>query len=277
MDPSEPQRSFYSVVQYVPDIVTDERINVGVLVFEGNVIRSRFLRNWKRVQVFGGEDVAFLRDLAQRAREWSSEDLTLPGMASGARLNEEGLAKLAAEWHNTVQFTPPRASVLPPDDLLVDVASRFLHDQARRKPRFRDRPTAARLAATSLRHALHARLGEQADAMLRRNIRVQGALDEHLFDIAVTNGEVKLAAHALSFEGRHTPALEREVKASAWAVDDIRKRTLDLELAVVALPPRTRTKTYDQAAHVLRELGAAFVTEQETDNWANHVAESLAA
>ncbi len=136
---------------------------------------------------------------------------------------------------------------------------------------------AAKLVATRLRHALQARLGEQAKAMLRRNIRVQGALDEHLFDITVMNGKIKLAAQALSFEGPHTPALEREVKASAWAVDDIRKGTRDLELAVVALPPRTKSKTYDHAAHVIRELGATFVAEPDTDDWANHVAELVVA
>jgi hypothetical protein len=164
-----------------------------------------------------------------------------------------------------------------PDELLTDVASRFLREQVRQKPRFRDRPTAAKLAATRLRHALQARVGEQANAMLRRNIRVQGALDEHLFDITVMNGKIRLTAQALSFEGPHTPALDREVKASAWAVDDIHKRTRDLDLAVVALPPKTKSKTYDHAAHVIRELGATFVAEPETDDWANHVAELVVA
>lgn len=273
MEPNEPHPSFYTVVQYVPDLVADERVNVGVLVFQGNLIRSHFLRSWKRVQAFGGEDVTFLRDLVQRVKEWSSDELTLPGTEPSLGLNEQALMRLTAEWRNAVQFTPPRGSVLAPDQLLTDVASRFLREQVRQKPRFRDRPTAAKLAAAKLRYALQARLGEQAKAMLKRNLRIPGALDEHLFDVTVMNGEIRLAAQALSFEGPHTPALEREVKASAWAVDDIRNRTRELELAVVALPPRTRSKTYDHAAHVITELGATFVAEQETDAWANHVAE----
>jgi Protein of unknown function (DUF3037) len=277
VEANEPHPSFYTVVQYVPDLVADERVNVGVLVFQDNLIRSHFLRSWKRVQAFGGEDVTFLRDLAQRVKEWSSDQLTLPGTKPGLGLNEEALMRLAAEWRNTVQFTPPRASILAPDELLTDVASQFLREQVRQKPRFRDRPAAAKLAATKLRYALQARLGEQAKAMLKRNIRIPGALDEHLFDVTVMNGDIRLAAHALSFEGPHTPALEREVKASAWAVDDIRKRRGDLELAVVALPPRTRSKAYDQAAHVIRELGATFVAEQEADAWANLMAELVAA
>ncbi|HZD70891.1 MAG TPA: DUF3037 domain-containing protein [Actinomycetes bacterium] len=277
MEPNEPHPSFYTVVQYVPDLVADERVNVGVLVFQGNLIRSHFLRSWKRVQAFGGEDVTFLRDLAQRVKEWSSDELTLPGTEPSPSLNEEALMRLTAEWRNAVQFTPPRGSVLAPDELLTDVASRFLREQVRQKPRFRDRPTAAKLAATKLRCALQARLGEHAKAMLKRNLRVPGALDEHLFDVTVMNGEIRLAAQALSFEGPHTPTLEREVKASAWAVDDIRNRTRELELAVVALPPRTRSKTYDHAAHVITELGATFVAEQEADVWANRVAELVAA
>jgi Protein of unknown function (DUF3037) len=55
---------YYSVVQYLPDPVTDERVNIGVITYGDGGIRCRFLRTWTRVRMFGGEDVSFLREFA---------------------------------------------------------------------------------------------------------------------------------------------------------------------------------------------------------------------
>src|SRR5579885_3191655 len=38
--------SFYTVVQYVPDPVADERINAGVIVFSRDRVAARFVKNW---------------------------------------------------------------------------------------------------------------------------------------------------------------------------------------------------------------------------------------
>jgi hypothetical protein len=48
----------YSVIQYLPDPATDERINFGVLAFgDGDHLYARFVRNW-----------SFLRGTRPRAR-----------------------------------------------------------------------------------------------------------------------------------------------------------------------------------------------------------------
>ncbi len=53
--------SFYTVVQYVPDPVTDERVNIGVIVAAEDTVQSRFLSNWRRVKQFGGTLESWLR------------------------------------------------------------------------------------------------------------------------------------------------------------------------------------------------------------------------
>ena len=42
--------SYYSVVQYVPNPMSGERVNVGVIAFDGHAVRTRFLRNWTRAR-----------------------------------------------------------------------------------------------------------------------------------------------------------------------------------------------------------------------------------
>ena len=58
--------SHYSIVQYVPDPIADERINVGVIATgENGTVRVRFLGHWQRVHQFGRGDVSFLQEFAR--------------------------------------------------------------------------------------------------------------------------------------------------------------------------------------------------------------------
>ena len=49
--------TFYSVIQFVPDPVADERMNAGVVVFGNGRILVRFVENWGRLQRFSNQDV----------------------------------------------------------------------------------------------------------------------------------------------------------------------------------------------------------------------------
>lgn len=77
--------AYYTVVQYVPDPVTDERVNIGVIAFDRGVVRSRFLRNWRRIQQFGSENLAFIKEFVQRVLRSSSLEVPLPGDCPAAR------------------------------------------------------------------------------------------------------------------------------------------------------------------------------------------------
>jgi hypothetical protein len=109
---------------------------------------------------------------------------------------------------------------------------------------------------------------------LRRNEVVEGSLDAHEFDVALANGSPKLGVLAMSFELRSPNELSREVGANAWTIDDV-TNALDLEIAVVALPPRSQSKTYDHAVNLFESLGADVVPEPEIDDWASDVAHEV--
>lgn len=260
--------SFYSVIQYVPDPVTGERVNVGVVTVRGEEVHAKFLTDWRRIRSFGGEDLDFLKEFARAAQSWSKAQDRLPGLEERVRLNEQGIRNLAGKWINTVQFTELKASLLDPSELLIDAANRFLRTQPRRRRGFRDRRAAAALARNTIEMVVQDVVGSRWRELVRRNDTVAGRFDDHRFDVSVKNGDIMLAVRALSFEGPASHELEREVDATAWALDDVRKARRDIELAVAALPPRTRSKTFDSARRVFEGLEASFVVEDDLQSWA---------
>ena len=57
--------SRYCIIRYVPNPLTEERVNVGVIAYDDTQVRVRFLERWNRVKHFAGRDITFLRDLAR--------------------------------------------------------------------------------------------------------------------------------------------------------------------------------------------------------------------
>lgn len=267
--------SFYSVVQYVPDPIADERINVGVIVFGEKGVASHFLSDWRRVKGFGGEDTAFLQTFAKRVEEAEDPQLLLPALRGVYKLDEEALRKFAGKWKNSIQFTTPRASTRDVDPLLEEIARRFLREHVPAKREFRDRRAAATLAAQHVELALNERIGEDARHFLKRNFLVYGKLDEHRFDVSVANGKVYLAAYALSFEGQDFESIVRDVRIAAWTVDDVRLKDRELPIAVVAIPPKKHVEPFTRAKRIFSGLEATFVTEDEVGDWARNAVDKL--
>ncbi|MEM9544071.1 MAG: DUF3037 domain-containing protein [Cyanobacteria bacterium P01_E01_bin.42] len=72
--------SRYSIIQYVPDPIAEERINIGVLVFDRQNVKVHFLSNWKRVRYFGRqEDIRTLKSFAERMQKSAEQGLLFPG------------------------------------------------------------------------------------------------------------------------------------------------------------------------------------------------------
>jgi hypothetical protein len=110
--------SYYTVVQYYPDPIAGERINIGVIAFGDGRLRSRFLENWRRVEQFGSEDISYLHDFARRAEAW----------------DEATLKDCMAWWKRSIQFREPLPSLLDPEKLLDEVVRLFLREPTDRLP-----------------------------------------------------------------------------------------------------------------------------------------------
>lgn len=266
--------SFYAIVQYVPDPVADERLNVGVIAFGDGMILTRFVKNWSRVKLFGGSSVSFLREFVSIAANWAPPQIAIPGVDDGVHLSPEEFRRLSGKWINSIQFTEPKASLLTVDETLK-AAGRFLTEPPSKHRGFRDRRVAISVAFRGLTAAITEAGGDVAAKAVEKNYKVRGSLDEHRFDLAIHNGKPLLAAQCISFEGPVSKDLEREVDAAAWSIDDVLRADPNLSVGVVTLPPKSKSKIYDRAVYVFEGLHATVVAEGEVPVWASTTSKAI--
>jgi hypothetical protein len=110
--------AYYTIVQYVPDPVTNERINIGVVVLSQGHVLSRFVQNWDRVADFGREDIRYLQSFAREVE----------GMS------EQRLREIIGDWNHSIQFSPLAGSSLGGVELLDDAVGRYLQGYAAKEP-----------------------------------------------------------------------------------------------------------------------------------------------
>jgi Protein of unknown function (DUF3037) len=269
----------YTVVQYVPDPTAGERINFGVITWDAQHIRSRFVAHWSRIRSFGGEDVSFLRDFARGVTELTTPQMPLPEIG-GDKLDLSRLKKMIGEWSYSIQFTEPRGSLRDAQTLLEEVASVFLRQPGFRVRRGRSRRYAASLAYSYLLKAVKQQAPDGAENLVRHNEFLQGKLDKHRLDVVLANGKLLAALNALSFEISESEHLEREIQVTAWTIDDLRKLYRKLPVAIYMLPPLENevSDSYARATRLFKSLHADVVTsERAMQAWAEQRAQSLPA
>lgn len=118
--------TFYCILQYVPCPIANERINIGVLVFNDKDIKFQALKSWKRVHDFGRENLDFLYDFVERMHEWTRNGFLFPGDDKLHLSRVERMRELSNSWMNSIQFTQPHPSLANIDKLLIDIVEDFL-------------------------------------------------------------------------------------------------------------------------------------------------------
>jgi len=272
--------SQYTVIQYVPNPIADERINIGVLTFNDQVVRIHFLQNWKRVKQFGNEDVSFLREFADRMEESAARGSFFLEECSRDTPKHQQIIKVARGWMNSIQFTEPCGSLLDVDSLLEDAAETYLleieniEDNLPKKIFSRDRKVASKIANKTVKQVLKELKGEQAQEYFKTSLA--GKHEGHKLDAVVANGKPYLAVHGLSFEV-HSP--KSVLDALSWAIVDVKNSYQGLPFGVLLLPPkrelRELTKAYETAIEKYEDLGAIVLKENDLEDWTNQTLAQL--
>ncbi len=271
----------FSIVQYVPDPIASERMNIGVITLGDGGIRCRFLRDWDRAERFGGKDIVFLKEFARSVQQTVLDQNRL--MPAAPPLDLAILERMAAGWINSIQLTPPRGSILDADALLASVARDFLKERVSAKRETRDKRSIAAVAEAAFSDALQQRFGTPAAReLVTRDFPYRGRRNMHEFDVAVRNGEVFLGAFAMSFGLSTTKYLHDQVKITAWDLADMRAAYSDLRLAVITSLPTTDHKEYEavrelyeQTEQICRDYDASLVPEDDLFRIAPEVAERV--
>lgn len=258
----------YLVVRYLPRPLSGEAINIGVIAWSDDSITTRFIQNWQRVRAFGREDIAFLRDFVQQVESSTSAQQRLLIQDSNA-FDARGLEKLVETWRQSIEFSEPRVSLKSPEEVLREVAPIYLLESQQHRHRARDHRTAAKLAVHYVREVLVRTKGWQAENLIKKQHSIPGKIEQHVFDVVVANGRPLLAAQGLSFEKSATLNIQRDIDATAWAIDDVRnnKAFQALPVAVLALGPSGDSQPFVRAQKIFRALHASMVSETEMKKW----------
>jgi hypothetical protein len=261
--------AFYSILQFVPDPVADERMNAGVIVFDGQSVRARFIENWGRLQRFANKDVGFLKQFAREFLERCEKSLL------DRQITEQSIREMAATWRGPIQLTPPRGSLLGLDALLADAEERFLANDRRTGTRPYTRHHMKRLALEATRLAFVQRGGLKAKQLVKRDFTIGGEVEDHPFSLAIANGVPLVAAEVFSFVGLDQKGQEKDVRATAWAFGDVRRRHRELTLAALVLQGDEATRVFDDANRVFSSLGVEVVPKDSVDEWADKIADRV--
>lgn len=108
--------SWYTVVQYVPRPVAEERVNLGIIAWGGGEVVCTFVDDFARARAFGGGDVSCVAEAVEDLKRAVGE----------GRLGVAAVERMAREWGGILQLTPPRGSLLGPRELLGALRPLFL-------------------------------------------------------------------------------------------------------------------------------------------------------
>jgi hypothetical protein len=95
----------------------------------------------------------------------------------------------------------------------------------------------------------------------------------------VANGHPFCSVQGLSFEADEAGAndqIVKDVRATAFSVEDVKLRDQGFPVAFVALPPRGLSAHFETAKRTFREGQAEVVTESEVERWAAHMVDAAA-
>ncbi len=259
--------TYYTVIQYVPDPIADERINTGVIVFGEGRIKSRFVDKWDRISRFGDRDITELRAFAKQIEEASRHALTY-----GDSLDERAIREMATHWTGSIQLTKPRGSLLTHDELMEDVGRRYLPSNPPPVARGHNRIYARNLAVEAVRKELVRHGGPKAYYQCQIDHEIKGRLQKHIIDLTVGIRVLRTAAYALSFESEADVRLEKDVQAMGFKFNDIRETHPDLKLAAIVLPGDGTSGALELLTRVMDSVDGSVVTRERIPQWAEDVA-----
>ena len=275
--------SRYSIIQYVPDPIADERINFGVIAFDDEQIQVRFLENWKRVHCFSSESIDFLKDFVGRMRIATASGLMVPCEDSSELTRQERLLKISNDWQNCIQITPPRKSLGEVELVADQISGLFLKEPLPEvRSTLRDRQDAAKITKVMVREVLKKRFKPNlVKDLLNQYNELPGKRESHQFDATVMNGKPFFAVHGISFE-IHPPKTTTE--AVSWMISDVRDSNTEVPLGILVLPPKLDTERYDELLNLYekkttlyKKLGATIVKEKGLSEWADRQLEAMSA
>ncbi len=259
----------YVVVQYLPDPVKDERINIGVIAFDADGVDCRFLHDWSRVRCFANRPVGFLQEITHEMQRACGAQRTMDRISDDRRITPSSIVEMSSKWSNSIQFTEPRGSLQGRVELVEDIAKRFLHETVRiEHPHFRTRTSAKSIVINNVQTVMDNFFSEETrNKFLKKNDPVEGLHETHKFDVSIKgdSGRPYFLVHGISLEGPMNEDREESLGAFKYAISDYLIKPDHAPFGVLVLPPKERLETYRSFTKTIRNMGATILSEETID------------
>lgn len=271
--------SKFTVIQFVPDPVADERLNAGLIVYTDQVVKLHFIHDWKRLERFAdAEKVEFFREFAQDIAD------RIQGDSFSNRLTRDDLDSMIRKWQSLIQFTKPRGSLLEPDPLLKQIVRRFLPADTNTETEPAAVPSAGQLLKKSVRNALHesinSLLGKKSTLKVKNNVSVSGSVVDHKFSVGIVNGVPRLAAQVIAFDDKNSlESRLNRIHSTAWTFHEILGQPSEKrpKLAVIIDEANPTLPEFKEARQAFDQINVEIITEADLKPWANKTVEAIAA
>jgi tRNA(Ser,Leu) C12 N-acetylase TAN1 len=264
-----PLTSFYSIVRYVPDLVRDEGINIGVVLEVGvngqRSVAHHFTENFQRaakIDPFLG--TVILERNVKNAIEQIKEEL------------EDKTLKRVIEIHGSgkIQFSQPRLTLVDHDSIqqeINELYEQFVWEERESK---KLGVTETKLRQKVIKTLLHEGINGERVRVSRPSepIEVKGRRFNHSFDMSVQfNGHPDFIK-CISFDVENHLMKRDIAKALTFDAQDIHAGDSDVRVMSVLYPPtkqiKEREPSFLEALAILADQKIPafnFAAERERD------------
>jgi hypothetical protein len=230
-----PLTSYYSVVRYVPDVIRDEGINIGVLLEAGTNgdrhFAHAFVESFQRAAKI---DPYVNTPALEKVISNAIEQIIIA--ADGVTLDE-----LAARHSGgKIQITQPRLTLIENIDTEVrELYEQFVwEDREERKQGV----TEIKLRQRVVQALFHSGIDEKKVKVNKPSdpVRINGKTLTHSFDMCVQSNGRPDFIRCLSFDVQHHTEKVNEAKALIIDASDIRAEHKSVGVYSVLYPPKTK-------------------------------------
>jgi hypothetical protein len=253
--------SFFSVIRFVPSSVTNEAINVGVLLASGDHIEVRALEDWQRVRPFAGQHWKEVRRLIADMAGDPHGFLGIDAVTSA-----DGLREQLSRWTRVIQFSDVHASLASMGELANTIPQLILGEGAGSLAPGGRRNVVIKTLYQAVVSAYSLRFDRRPLGIIQKQAIVPGRITKHKVDVGIVNGRIYAGAFALSFATAQTEKQWRDTDAVAFAVDDMMSRPE--AMTVVLDAPAQPSEPYVRAQAVFKQLGVPTIAVDGISEWA---------
>lgn len=267
---------YYSIIQYVPNQIRNERINIGVIVVnkDGSFSKTKFTNRFSRAKNFSGRNVSFLKDFSKNFQFETNDQKLLA--YENTKWDLGRLKKVSGQWWDSIQFSEIKTSINPPEKVLSDMFNLFVEGFSKESAKlYRYKEAAIQLASDAFKKAIlnkHPNI-RGINKYIRIRSKIKGRRADHAFDVVVRNGNPYIGVKGLSFEIKKPGHIEQSIFALAYEMGDVLKSHPKLKIGVVSLLPKRTTKKirelYQEGQNVFKDIDAELIPEKEILDWAN--------